>query len=76
MFTKSSPRREIALLIACAAQFMVVLDIAIVNVALPSIQRDLGEAIDVRFSDTRHADRNHRGTAHLGAGVRRAPIQT
>jgi EmrB/QacA subfamily drug resistance transporter len=29
-------------LLACAAQFMVVLDIAIVNVALPSIQRDLG----------------------------------
>ncbi|MEV6105523.1 MFS transporter [Streptomyces sp. NPDC051940] len=29
------------LLLACAAQFMVVLDIAIVNVALPSIQRDL-----------------------------------
>src|SRR5256886_2301398 len=26
----------------CAAQFMVVLDVAIVNVALPSIQRDLG----------------------------------
>jgi len=30
------------LALACAAQFMVVLDIAIVNVALPSIQRDLG----------------------------------
>jgi EmrB/QacA subfamily drug resistance transporter len=29
------------LALACAAQFMVVLDIAIVNVALPSIQRDL-----------------------------------
>src|SRR5215211_6027544 len=30
------------LVLACAAQFMVVLDIAIVNVALPSIQQDLG----------------------------------
>ncbi|GAA4258296.1 MFS transporter [Dactylosporangium darangshiense] len=30
------------LAIACAAQFMVVLDVAIVNVALPSIQHDLG----------------------------------
>jgi EmrB/QacA subfamily drug resistance transporter len=30
------------LALTCAAQFMVVLDIAIVNVALPSIQRDLG----------------------------------
>jgi len=29
------------LLLACTAQFMVVLDIAIVNVALPSIQADL-----------------------------------
>jgi len=46
VFTKSSPRRGIALLIACAAQFMVVLDIAIVNVALPSIQRDLGVGQD------------------------------
>ena len=30
------------LALTCAAQFMVVLDIAIVNVALPSIQTDLG----------------------------------
>ena len=30
------------LALVCAAQFMVVLDVAIVNVALPSIQRDLG----------------------------------
>ncbi len=34
--------KGIVLLLACASQFMVVLDIAIVNVALPSIQRDLG----------------------------------
>jgi MFS family permease len=31
-----------ALALLCAVQFMVVLDIAIVNVALPSIQTDLG----------------------------------
>jgi predicted MFS family arabinose efflux permease len=30
------------LILACAAQFMVVLDVAVVNVALPSIQQDLG----------------------------------
>jgi len=37
------PRSKGAILaLACAAQFMVVLDLAIVNVALPSIQRDLG----------------------------------
>ena len=39
------PRTErsgIALALLCAVQFMVVLDIAIVNVALPSIQADLG----------------------------------
>ncbi|MGH3950963.1 MAG: MFS transporter, partial [Pseudonocardiaceae bacterium] len=32
----------LVLVLACAAQAMVGLDIAIVNVALPSIQRDLG----------------------------------
>jgi EmrB/QacA subfamily drug resistance transporter len=37
-----SNRRGLILALACAAQFMVVLDLAIVNVALPSIQRDLG----------------------------------
>ena len=35
------PRRWLALAAICAAQFMVVLDIAIVNVALPSIRSDL-----------------------------------
>src|SRR5437870_5995417 len=35
------PRRWIALAMIVAAQFMVVLDIAIVNVALPSIRTDL-----------------------------------
>ena len=37
------PRSKGAVLaLVCAAQFMVVLDIAIVNVALPSVQNDLG----------------------------------
>src|SRR5262249_17851003 len=40
--TARTSSKGIALTLACAAQFMVVLDIAIVNVALPSIQRDLG----------------------------------
>jgi len=34
--------KGLVLLLLCAAQFMVVLDIAIVNVALPSIRHDLG----------------------------------
>jgi EmrB/QacA subfamily drug resistance transporter len=38
---KPDPRRWIALAVIVAAQFMVVLDVAIVNVALPSIQTDL-----------------------------------
>jgi EmrB/QacA subfamily drug resistance transporter len=33
-----------ALILLCAAQFMVILDITVVNVALPSIQSDLGIA--------------------------------
>jgi EmrB/QacA subfamily drug resistance transporter len=40
--TKTNENKGIILVVACAAQFMVVLDVAIVNVALPSIQRDLG----------------------------------
>jgi len=42
MATKTSSGTGIVLLLTCTAQFMVVLDIAIVNVALPSIQVDLG----------------------------------
>ena len=38
----SAVRKGAVLTLACVAQFMVVLDIAIVNVALPSIQLDLG----------------------------------
>ena len=41
MFSKTDDRRWIALAVLVAAQFMVVLDVAIVNVALPSIQTDL-----------------------------------
>lgn len=40
--SKTRTSKGIVLLLACAAQFMVVLDVAIVNVALPSIQQDLG----------------------------------
>src|ERR1700680_1777833 len=36
-----SANRWLVLVIACLAQFMVVLDVTIVNVALPSIQRRL-----------------------------------
>src|SRR5205823_1832179 len=35
-------RKGLILALCCVAQFMVVLDIAIVNVALPSIKGDLG----------------------------------
>jgi len=37
----SSQQRWTALLVVCLAQLMIVLDVTIVNVALPSIQRDL-----------------------------------
>src|SRR6478609_5388030 len=39
--TKPDPRRWKALAIVCAAFFMTVLDVSIVNVALPSIGRSL-----------------------------------
>lgn len=42
MATKAPVNKGAVLALSCAAQFMVVLDVAIVNVALPSIQRDLG----------------------------------
>ena len=37
----SSRRRWIALVVLCIGQLMIVLDATVVNVALPSIQRDL-----------------------------------
>src|ERR1700761_33374 len=37
----SDSRKWLALAVICVAQFMVVLDVSIVNVALPSIQRGL-----------------------------------
>jgi MFS family permease len=40
--TEAHTSKGIVLVLSCVAQFMVVLDIAIVNVALPSIQQDLG----------------------------------
>src|SRR5215203_5626799 len=40
--TARTGARNVILALTCAAQFMVILDIAIVNVALPAIQRDLG----------------------------------
>ena len=42
MATSAQTSKGVVLALTCAAQFMVVLDIAIVNVALPSIQQDLG----------------------------------
>jgi EmrB/QacA subfamily drug resistance transporter len=36
------PRHGLLLTVCCLAQFMVILDVSIVNVALPSIQRSLG----------------------------------
>lgn len=38
---QSQARKSLALVVLCAAQFMVVLDVSIVNVALPSIQQAL-----------------------------------
>jgi EmrB/QacA subfamily drug resistance transporter len=40
--TRGSTNRWVVLVLVCFAQFMVVLDATVVNVALPSIQKDLG----------------------------------
>src|SRR5207247_10636873 len=40
--TPPGPSRWLALVVLCAGMLMIVLDQTIVNVALPSIQRDLG----------------------------------
>ena len=42
--TTADPRRWFALVLLCASFFMVVLDTAIVVVAMPSIESDLGFA--------------------------------
>ncbi len=39
---RDARRRTITLVLCCLAQFMVILDVSIVNVALPSIRGDLG----------------------------------
>jgi MFS family permease len=39
--TGLSPHQRATLLICCVGSFMVLLDVSIVNTALPSIQRDL-----------------------------------
>lgn len=45
-----TPRRRLVLALACTAQFMVVLDVSVVNVALPSVQADLGIApVDLQW---------------------------
>lgn len=45
-----SQRKNWILALCCLAQFMVILDVAIVNVALPSIRRDLGfSAVDLQW---------------------------
>src|SRR5205085_58735 len=62
------PRRWFALAAIAAAQFMVVLDIAIVNVALPSIQRALpGGAVDPHHELPGRA-RAQRRPGRLGRG--------
>jgi EmrB/QacA subfamily drug resistance transporter len=40
--TRTRPPAWVLLLITCAGQFMVVLDVSVVNVALPSMRADLG----------------------------------
>ena len=41
-FVTDARRRSPTLVLCCLAQFMVILDVTIVNVALPSIAADLG----------------------------------
>ena len=50
------PPDWLILTLVCAAQFMVVLDISIVNVALPSIQRSLGfSEVDLQWVVTAYS---------------------
>ncbi len=39
---EADPRRWLALVVLCVGMLMIVLDVTVVNVALPSIQTDLG----------------------------------
>ncbi len=47
MFSSTQHRRGLALALLCVAQFMVVLDFSIVNIALPSMQRDMGLSTEI-----------------------------
>src|ERR1700709_2432057 len=38
-------RRRTILILCCVSQFMVILDVSVVNVALPSIRNDLGFSV-------------------------------
>ena len=61
---EASPRRPgVVLAVACAAQFICVLDASIVNVALPPMQESLGLS----------ADRPAVGGQQLHAHLRRLP---
>src|SRR5436189_5981817 len=45
-----SRRKTWTLILCCTAQFMVILDVSVVNVALPSIRDDLGfSAVDLQW---------------------------
>ena len=72
----SDRRRWLALALLCVVQFMVVLDIAIVNVALPSIQEDLGFSQDESpVGDQRLCPRVRRvpSPGRTGSGHARSP---
>ena len=48
--TADAVRKRWILALTCLAQFMVILDISVVNVALPSIRQDLGfSAVDLQW---------------------------
>ena len=48
--TADAARKRWILALTCLAQFMVILDISVVNVALPSIRKDLGfSAVDLQW---------------------------
>ena len=59
--TKSPPaetNRWFVLVLVCLAQFMVVLDATITNVALPSIQSDLGFSACLLYTSPSPRDRS------------------